>query len=94
MKDEEQAMTKYMSYVKEKRCTNKDELQQSSPPSPAWNSKKKNIEGWGLNQGCVQLTETFVATQKTEANFPFICDSFPRRVANIPKLFLRCLLVQ
>ena len=40
------------------------------------------------------LTETFAVTRKTKANFPFNCDSFQRRVANIPKLFTSCLLAQ
>ena len=31
---------------------------------------------------------------QTKANFPFICDSFRQRAANIPKLFSSCLLAQ
>ena len=41
---------------------------------------------------CVQLNETFSITRKMKANFPFICDNFQRRVANIPLLFSSCLL--
>ena len=47
-----------------------------------------------VTQDCVQLTETFAVTRKTKPNFVFICDSFRCRVANISKLFSRCLTAQ
>ena len=44
---------------------------------------------WSKHGGYVQSLETIKVTRKTKANFAFSCDSYRRRVANIPKTILK-----